>query len=131
MRRDPFVYYRSWGSVGIAAPCIVVRDMLQTRLILCTSAWWGRRVLLDERFAPHDGGEAERRSRPTLTATRVITTQQYVTSTSGLRNLSLSRNVWQCQYQYATRLTMERFRVATPACEQMTDARDATFRCRE
>jgi hypothetical protein len=43
-----------------------MRNVLETRLILSTSARWGRWMLLDERFAPHDGGDAERRSRPTL-----------------------------------------------------------------
>jgi hypothetical protein len=61
----------------------------------------------------------------------VNATQQPATSASGSQNLSLSRNVWRCEYQYAARLLMQRFRVATPACEWLTDTKDAMFRCRE
>jgi hypothetical protein len=89
------VYYRSRRGVCIPAGSVVVRNMLQTRLVLSTSVGWGRRMLLDERFAPHDGEDAERRSRPTVTAMMVVATQQAVTSASGLQNLSLVRNVWQ------------------------------------
>jgi hypothetical protein len=84
MQRDPFVRYRSGRRIGEATSRVVVCNMLQAHLVLRTSTWRGRRVLLDERFASHDEGKAERRDRPTLTAIMEVANQRAVISASGL-----------------------------------------------
>jgi hypothetical protein len=55
-------------------------------------------MMLDERFAPHDEGEAEHRNSPTPNAMMEGANQCAVISTSGLWALSLSRNVWRYYY---------------------------------
>lgn len=76
-----------------------MRDMLQSRLVLYTNAWWSWRVLLDERFAPHDDAEAESRNESNLNVMIALATQCAVSSASGLRTLSLSQSVWKCKYR--------------------------------
>jgi hypothetical protein len=75
-----------------------MRNMLEAGLVLRARSWWGGRMMLDERFAPHDEGEAEHRNSPTPNAMMEGANQCAVISTSGLWALSLSRNVWRYYY---------------------------------
>lgn len=123
--------YRSRGSIGEPTARVVVRDMLQARLILTTGIWWGRRMLLDKRFAPHSGAAAGNKSRPRLITTVVTTTQCAVSSTSGMRTSTWSQNVWRYQHQQVATRMLGRGQVATTGCEQRANARTATPSYRE
>jgi hypothetical protein len=61
-----------------------MRNMLQARLILPASTWWGRRVMLDKRFASHDEDKAECRNMSTLVAIMKAANQCAVLRASGL-----------------------------------------------
>jgi hypothetical protein len=84
MQRDPFVRYRPGRSIGESTTRVVMRNMLEAGLVLHARSWWGGRMLLDERFAPHDEAEAEHRNRSTPNAMMEDATQCAVISTSGL-----------------------------------------------
>lgn len=61
-----------------------MRNMLEAGLVLRASGWRGWWMLVDERFAPHDEGEAERRSMLTPNAIMEVANQCAVIRTSGL-----------------------------------------------
>lgn len=101
--------YRSRGSIGEPTARVVVRDMLQARLILTTGTWWGRGMLLDKRFAPHGGVVAGRKRWPNLITKVMTATQCAVSRTSEMRTSTLGQNVRRYQYRQLATLMLGRW----------------------
>jgi len=101
MRRDPFVRYRPGGAIGKSTACIILRDLLQTRLVLRAGIWRGRRVLLDERVAPHDEREPVCGEISTMNPVVEISGMGRVNRASEMRELVLGRNCLRTGWQIA------------------------------
>jgi hypothetical protein len=89
VQRDPFVRNRSRRSIGKATFCVLLCDMLKSRLILCTRTWWSRWVLLEDSFSSHHGGKTRRKTGPALSAVVDIANRCDVGNGSKWQDLNL------------------------------------------